>query len=293
MTAEEMQTFYDRVVRPAAAETMPEIVHDWPGSFSTAEWKDRNSRSGFTHTSYLIPQNRLQAFGREIRELINAQPRLTWARNFFWGVEIRGVKDMCCHSINAPEAEKNRLIDLVLQQVDTEEGTWYADIGIQFMLQDQALVWTTNGHKKLLSHLLQITPAEANRFISNPLCYKRDITTHVMSLSGFRTDFSQGFGTGPLFVAYAQAYQTDKQQTYHLEGSRFGKSLTTKVAVQGNPPPWCQSLLSVYSDAARVVDVATRFEVRVPLQFIGLALTQVDRRLLKTTMACYKRELWW
>ena len=293
MTAEELRQLYDLVVRPAAADTMPDIVHDWPGSFSTAEWKDRNARSGFSHTSYVIPQDRLRAFSREIRQLVNTHPRLMWARNFFWGVEIRGVKDMCSHSINAPEAEKNRLIDLVLHQVDTTEGTWYADIGIQCILQDQALLWATNGHKKLLSHLLGITPAEANSFISNPRCYTRDITTHIMSLSGFRADFSQGFGAGPLFAVYAQAYQTDKQQTYHPEGSRFGKTLTGKVAVQGSPPPWCQSLLRVYSDAAPVVDVATRFEVRIPLEFIGNALTHVDQRLLKTTMVCYKRELWW
>ena len=74
MTAEELQMLYDYVVRPAAAETMPKTVHDWPGSFSTAEWKDHNSRSGFTHALYIIPQDRLQAFSQATQELINSQP---------------------------------------------------------------------------------------------------------------------------------------------------------------------------------------------------------------------------
>jgi hypothetical protein len=296
LTAEELQPLYDLVMRPAAEASMPDVVPDWPGSFSTAEWKDRNTRGGFSHTSHIIPKDRMHLFSREVRRIVNSDGRMRWARDLFWGVEIRGVKDMSNHQIDAAPHVVTRLLDSVLCQVDRTEGTWYGDIGLEFMLQDQALLWSTAGHQILLSHLLDISRDEANTIISNPRCYSRDVTTHVMSLSGFRVNFSQhqqGLGAGPLFIAYAQAYQSDKNQTYHPEGSRFGKTLTAKVAVQGNPPPWCQKLLGVFGDAAQRVDVATRFEARVPLDFIDFALRRVDLRVIKRTIACYKRELWW
>jgi len=296
LTAEELQPLYDTVIRPAVALVMPEIVCDWPGSFSTAEWKDRNSRRGFSHSSYLIPKERMQHFSQEIRHIINNNRQLKWARDFFWGVEIRGVKNECSHPITSTDVEATQATNLVLRQVDTTIGTWYGDIGLEFMLTNQALVWSTNGHRDLLMHMLGIPREEADAVISNPRCYSRDITTHVMALSGFRAKFShhqQGLGAGPMFVAYAQAYQTDKQQTYHPEKSRFGKTLSAKVAVQGNPPLWCQSLLRVYDDAAKRVNVATRFEARIPIQFIGDALRRVDLAIIKRLMVCYKRELWW
>jgi hypothetical protein len=296
LTAEELQRLYDLAIRPAAVAVMPDIVADWPGSFNTAEWKDRNSQRGFSHSTYLIPQGRMHEFGRKIRSIINSNGLLTWARDFFWGVEIRGVKDMCSHSIAADADEMTRCHNLVLNQVDTTNGTWYGDIGLQFMLEGEALLWSTNGHRQLLQHLLDISSDEAHAIISNPRCYSRDITTHIMSLSGFHCDFThyqQGDGVGPLSIAYVQAYQSDKSQTYHPEGSRFGKTITAKIAVQGNPPPWCQSLLRVYGDAARRVDVSTRFEARVPLAYITDALISVRMSAIKRTMACYKRALWW
>lgn len=296
LTAEELGPLYDIAIRPAAVAIMPDIVLDWPGSFSTAEWKDRNSKSGFSHTSHIIPQNRLQRFSEQIRRNIEANGRLQWARTFFWGVEIRGVKDMCSHSIDASSAEMERHLEMVLDQIDSSEGQWWGDIGLEFMLTDQALLWSTDGHRTLLCHLLGITREDAGKIISHPLCYTRDLTTHIMSLSGFRADFNryeEGHGVGNFFASYVQAYQTDKHQTYHPEGSRYGKTITGKLAVKGNPPPWCQSLLQVYGDAAKEVNVATRFEARVPLPFINNALINPRLDVLKQTMICYKRELWW
>jgi hypothetical protein len=235
-------------------------------------------------------------FSRKVRDIIDQDGRLAWARNFFWGLEIRGVKDITSHDVPCTGWDHSVALTKVLDLVDTREGTWYVDIGLTFMIHGQALLWTRDGHAQLLSHLLYITIDEANVVIGNPLCYSGDITTHVMALSGFRADMSKSAspdGMGPFSIAYVQAYQTDKQQTYHPEGSRFGKTITAKVAVKGNPPLWCQSLLDVYHDGARGVDAGTRVEVRVPLAFSVHALRDFTLEGLKRTMVCYKRELWW
>ena len=270
-------------------------MHDWPATFSTAEFKDRNAKSGFSHSSYIVPEDRSEAFSKKIRQIINRDGRLEWARDFFWGVEIRGVKDISSHAIDAPESDIIDAYSLVLSQVDTTRGIWFGDVGLEFVMHDQALLWSTNGHRELLEHLLFLYPEQANMITSNRWSYFRDTTTHLKSLSGFRADFTKTpfGGIGPLSVSYIQAYQTDKQQTYHPEGSRFSKTLTAKLAVQGNPPPWCQSLLQVFKDAGQAVDVATRFEARIPLPFIMRAFRRVDLEVMKRTMVCYKRELWW
>ena len=203
---------------------------------------------------------------------------------------------MSVHPIASSSQVKARHTNCVLQHVNTAIGTWFVDVGLEFLLTDQALLWTTAGHQQILSQLLGISRESALAIMEDPRVFTKDISTHLLELSGFRADFTRygnGFGVGPLFVTYAQAYQTDKQQTYHPEGSRFSKTLTAKRAIEGAPPPWCNSLLQVYDDAANHVDVATRFEVRVALPFVADTLDRVDISSLKRTMVCYTREMWW
>ncbi|KAF9522442.1 hypothetical protein CPB83DRAFT_899623 [Crepidotus variabilis] len=296
LQGEELEALYNLGIRPAAENTLARCVHDWPGSFSTAEWKDRNASSGFSYSSVVIPADSIQEFSTELRFLADTEEQLAWARDFFWGVEIRGVKDMCSHPITATREEKARLLNLVLHQVDTRHGTWYADVALEFMQAGQALIWTTVGHQRLMEHLLGMDPEDAARYASGRNTrYARDTSTHILALSGFRADFSAEAtgGVGHNFVAYAQGYMTDKQQTYHPEGGKYSKTLTVKLAVIGNPPGWCQSGLRVMGDAADKVDVATRFEKRLPLVCVEDAFSQVDMTVVKDCMVCYKRELWW
>jgi hypothetical protein len=94
-------------------------------------------------------------------------------------------------------------------------------------------------------------------------------------------------------AVYMQVYTTNKSQTYHPENGRYGKTLTPKEAMHGNPPPWCQSLLNLYRDAAHNVDVAGRIEVRCPLEFAEGCLTTFPEDTTRRSLTRYRREIWW
>lgn len=204
---------------------------------------------------------------------------------------------MCSHPINASPARKEELLQTVLKPVDsTEEGTWYVDVGLEIMLEGQALLWTTQGHGKILSDFLDIPITKAEAIIANHYCYARDVSTHLTAISGFRCHFANhkdGEGVGRLFCAYAQGYMSNKCQTYHPKLGRYGKTLTVQMAVNGNPPRFLQGLSTVNRDAGRRVDVAGRFEGCFPLVVVLEALQRASAQIVERCMVCYRRKIWW
>jgi len=284
---------YDLAIRAAAEDVIPDTVHDWPASFDAAQFKDRNHGRGFTNSGVIIPGLCLSELDKQIRYHIDTEPELEWAADYFWGTEIRGVKDAYTHPISTPPAERLRLLQSVTKDIDTTYGTWYVDVGLEFILGGQALLWSTDSHSHVMQAALGLNTHEANSLMSKRSKYVRDVSTHLESVSGCRVILDDKITNNLLSSVYAQLYMSDKSQTYHPENGRFGKTLTIQEAMHGNPPPWCQNLLNLYRDAARNVDVAARIEVRCPLEFAEECLTSFPEETIRTSLICYKREIWW
>jgi len=284
---------YDLAIRAAAQDVLPDTVHDWPTSFKAAQFKDRNHGRGFTNSGVIISGLRLSELDQQIRYHIETEPVLEWAADYFWGTEIRGVKDAYTHPISTPPAERLRLLESVTKDIDTTYGTWYVDVGLEFILGGQALLWSTDSHSQIMQAAFGIDAREANSIMSKRSKYFRDVSTHLESLSGFRVVLDDNSMNNRVSAVYGQAYESSKSQTYHPENGRYGKTLTLKEAMHGNPPPWCQNLLNLYRDAARNVDVAARIEVRCPLEFAEECLIAFPEDTLRTSLTCYKREIWW
>lgn len=293
LTNTELGDIYDLGIRQAAQDVLRDTVHDWPTSFTAARFKDRNHGTGFVNAGLIISALRLSDFDQRIRYRIDTEPVLEWAADYFWGTEIRGVKDAYTHPISKSEAERLRILKSVTQDIDTTSGIWYIDVGLEFILGGQALLWSTDSHSQIMQAALGIDAREANSIISTRSKYFRDVSTHLESLSGFRAILDENSRNNRVSAVYVHAYTSDKSQTYHPENGRYGKTLTLMEATHGNPPPWCQNLLDLYRDAARNVDVAARIEVRCPLEFAEECLITFPEDELRTFLTCYKREIWW
>jgi len=293
LTDIQLGDLYDLAIRKAAQDVLRDTVHDWPTSFKAAQFKDRNHGRGFSNSGVIISALRLSEFDQQIRYHIDTEPLLEWAAGYFWGTEIRGVKDAYTHPISAPQAERLRLLELMTEDINTTYGTWYVDVGLEFILGGQALLWSTDSHSQIMQAALGIDASEANSIMSKRSKYFRDVSTHLESLSGFRAILDDNSWNNLVSAVYIHAYTSDKSQTYHPENGRYGKTLTLKEAMHGNPPPWCQNLLNLYRDAARNVDVAARIEVRCPLEFADECLVSFPEDELRASLTCYKREIWW
>jgi len=290
LTAIELGQIYGLAIRSAAADVLRDTVHDWPTSFEGSQFRDRNHGAGFTNSGVIISALRLSQFDKRIRHHVDAHPDLQWARDYFWGTEIRGMKDAYTHLISRSPERRRRILESVTEDIDTRYGTWYIDVGLELILGGQALLWSTDAHSLILQAAVGICENQANTIISMQSKYSRDVSTHLESVSGFRAILG---AHNPISAVYVQAYTSDKSQTYHPENGRYGKTLTPKVAMHGNPPPWCQSLLNLYRDAARNVDVAARVEVRCPLEFAEHCLVTFPEETIRRSVICYRREIWW
>ena len=91
---------------------------------------------------------------------------LEWATDYFWGTEIQGMKDAYTYPISASQAQHLRILESVTEDIDMTYGTWYIDVGLEFILGRQALLWSTDSHSQIMQAALHIDAREANSIIS-------------------------------------------------------------------------------------------------------------------------------
>lgn len=283
---------YKDAVRPTAIRVLPHLVRDWPASFSSAQFKDHGP-SGVSNTTLFIPQEYLQQFDTSLRSRVDCVDSLKWARNFVWGTEIRGIKDITSHSLNGTPESRKMLLESVL--TDLPEGTWYVDVGIEYSIQGRSLQWCTDSHHTLIQHITKMTAEQTRSATRNNRAFSQQLSSHLNAIAGFRLSLAARSTCGPFEAAFVQAYTTDKSQTYHPHYKNYGKAITPKQALTGNPPKFCESLISVYNDASTTVDVSVRVEMRVPYIHAPNVLVgdDLDWNVIRGCISSFKREVWW
>ncbi|KAG8728802.1 hypothetical protein FRC10_004563, partial [Ceratobasidium sp. 414] len=109
-----MASLYDEAVQPAAMQRIPEELRgNWPANYPNETWRAQNVRA--TTDEGQVATGARQRTGREvhgayvnpwiecIRELVDTKAALAWARGFFFGVELRGIKKREESMHQAPE----------------------------------------------------------------------------------------------------------------------------------------------------------------------------------------------
>lgn len=290
VSRDKLAQFYTLCVQKAAEHVIPDIIHGWPASLHAAQFKDQTAR-GMSNSGYLIPGYDLHGFSHIMRLIVAEEPELSWALDYVWGTEIRGVKDAFPHRIDTAPADIQECLDGLLENLDTTTGTWWIDVGVEFCGTNRCYQWTTDRHLKLIRLATGLNEQRATRLMNTRL-YVKHVASHLLELSGFALGIAPSRG-GQLDVAYVQAYTTDKSQTYSPSRGNFGKSISPRMALSGNPPRFCQDLISLYGDAATHTDVATRLEIRVPLQYARTALINIQWTAVTECIISMPRRIWW
>lgn len=293
VSREHRAIFYNKVIRRASQECVPEATLDWPTDYKAAEFRDKNPAGGSQHSSVMISAENASVVATRMRQIVNnADDSLKWAKHFVWGVEVRGIKDTCIHTLDDPEWITDEALAAAKAGLEvTNGGTWYIDVGLEYIMDESCLLWSLDQHVHILASTLNIGNDDANRIVCRRgTTYSKDPATHLYSLSGFRTT-TGAFG-GQYGAVYVQAYTTDKSQTFHPHGYNSGKAISPKHAIEGTPPDYISQLKTTYQSAQSNIDVAARLEVRVPFSQAENVLRNPPDTLWEG-MVCYPRELWW
>ena len=183
----------------------------------------------------------------------------------------------------------------LVKYLNTTSGTWYIDVGLEFIKAGKALIWSMDANAQVLAEALSIDLEDAHAVVRNRRQFSQDTSTHLLALGGWRARWDHGDepGLGDCDVVFGQAYTTDKIQTYHPEHGKYGKTLTAKAAIDSNPSKWCQKILDIYNDASTTTDVAARLELQCPLDQALCCLASFSRQVLRNALVSYQRQLWW
>ncbi|KAB5587334.1 hypothetical protein CTheo_9232 [Ceratobasidium theobromae] len=101
-----MRQLYDLAVYPAALDTLPEeLTRGWPAKYddellraktsgrpnTTGEGGSRGR--GIQQTGRDVHAGYLNDWVKKVRSFVDTKIQLKWARSFFFGVEMRGMKN--------------------------------------------------------------------------------------------------------------------------------------------------------------------------------------------------------
>ena len=174
-----------------------------------------------------------------------------------------------------------------------KEGTWYVDVGLEFLKEEKALIWSMDANAQVLAEVLEIEIADAHGFVWNRQHFSQDTLTHLLSLGGWhaRWDYGDEPGVGENGVVFCQAYTMDKIQTYHPEHGRYGKTLTAKAAMSSNPSKWCQNILDIYNDAAATTNVAAQLELWCSLDYALCCMASFSLDVIRNALVNYGGKL--
>lgn len=288
LTQEELTMFYDKGIRPAVLLATPGSAHDWPSNHADEMFRARKLRHGFTVGSKIISKDDIHELSHHLQSCL--ANNIPWGHNVVFGTQVRGVKGGTYHSMT--EFQAGTALENFLEDLDTRFGTWYIDVGVELIDLGRALLWRTDAHSLVAQHVLGINRRTANRITTPGRTCTRDLSSHLMDISGFRSHITTTNG-GPYESVFIQIYTTDKSATYHPHGTHSSKYITVQMAMKGTPPAFCTGLEHVYRSAATTKNVAARVEVRVPLRHACAVLMNISDNVIRQSLVSFSQNIWW
>lgn len=182
-----LSQWYNLGVRPALLQLIPECSGDFPPTYTAEMFRAQSARRALSLTTKPIPAWGIQLFAESIRANLVTN-NVHWAEDLIFQVQVRGLKTATGHTCNLNAA--STALNLFLRDFTiTDEDQVFVDVGLEFSHPNRALLWRTDSHFHLLDYLL---PDQSVNFITkqvrfdNPN-YTRDMSSHVMELTGFRS----------------------------------------------------------------------------------------------------------
>jgi hypothetical protein len=212
--------FYDEVLRPSLIHIFPHSAPSYPPYRLLDGILSRTMDGKVVGGKRLFPASHLQDLVQQMRDCLQIKAeKLKWARSFFFGLEIKGVKLSTTHHIPleanseaySPEEEAawNRILELFNNEFSVEEqkSTW-VDVGLEIHRKKSVLHWDASKHHDILQFLAHGYRGEIDRGWTIPgrEGYFSDIQAGILSLAGGRCALPHRAG----LPVYAQWYASEK-----------------------------------------------------------------------------------
>jgi len=292
------------VLRPAVLDIQFTRDPEFPSTYNQLLANSRSQNGTFLRISRLFSAEDLSDLERKMRQNIEDQ-RMDWARGFFFGHQIRGIKAITKHlDVNAevhrsPEDALYMLVDSIFEFDALEHAmdNFYIDVGMELYEPRHSLHWRRASHAPILTHLMPALDADTISSMATPGAdgYFEDISALLRPVSGFRYTPKQNVAaeTG---IFYLQCYSTDKSvaDSSILNHNTLSLNLADgfKGDKRGRERLAAISARFSAAHAARVM-TAARIEIRIPLAKAAEMLQPLPQDFLKSLLIRVRSSTWW
>ncbi|TFK60421.1 hypothetical protein BDN72DRAFT_779441, partial [Pluteus cervinus] len=292
LTVDERRIFFDRILLKAVQRAIPNLVHHWPSTFDAELFRAKNRVHGFQNGTIPISADDIDELSKWI---VHYADKCAWGKKLVFGTQIRGVKDLHYHDSD-DTVEAFLQLDSLFDKINRDVGLWWVDVGLEVFTPERALLWRTDAHSLLAAEVLGVDQERVQGLINNNRLYRRDLSSHLTSVSGYRLFTSREPGEHE--AVFLQAYTTDKAATYHRDQHGCAKALTIKEAMEAQTdnkvPKFITGLLDLYKDCSRQrATVAARIEVRVPLRCAEKVLCKFNVQVITNCLLNMESNRWW
>ena len=301
--------FYDEVLRPAIIHILPHSAPSYPpyrlldGILSPT--KDGKVVGG----KRLFASPLLHDLVLQMRHCLQIKvERLKWARSFFFGLEIKGIKLSTTHGIPleqdgdaySPEEEAawTQILGLFNHELSVEEqrSTW-VDVGLEIHRRGFVLHWDASEHHNVLQVLAHGYQGEFERGWTTPGRdgYFCDVQAGILSLAGGRCALPHR----ARLPVYAQWYASEKAVARRADKFHPMLEISKKnVLLEKNQKKLQRefdNLDQVWNLANEELTEGTaRMEIRVPLGKARNALRRgVTREFIEQCTISVPARRWW
>ena len=144
LDAEKKAQIYDDGILPALI--VPEDAQNWPLTYENALFRAKNKTGTHQFGTRPLSLWDVEAYGLSLRHHLTGKH--AWAQDFVYMVQIKGVKEANRHNPELQDAQQ--ALDRFTESVNTQNGIWFVDIGLEISEEDKAYQWRTDSHAIIL-----------------------------------------------------------------------------------------------------------------------------------------------
>ncbi len=292
---------YERAVLPSIKACSTELASTWPLNYKLAERLSRDAHGHICPVARDIPPGLVQQFATEF--LTRLATLGTRFQDAFFEIEVKGVKGTSLHD-PSDAAARTAALRLVLDPLSIAdipaeelESNWFVDVALEVHEPGQCIVWTTEGHCRVIQHALPSLTLEQALSLTRSSNFTLDPTAHLTSFAGFRLEPGR-LGSSD-HVTYLNVYTTDKAATYQLNNGIYRRRHCTDL-LPNNVEKLLQDIdqitetLSVCGGVhGDTQDGAARLEARVNIAFVEDSLVGLPFNVMDHCVIAVPSVLWW
>jgi hypothetical protein len=286
---------YDRCLRPALQDVIPEQMTHWPVTYAAAMSQNRGVNGRLHFHSVDVGHDVLQDFSAAFLARLDEKDEL---RDAYFGHELRGTKGASSHNPNSSRERASCLNDIMefLDENAIDLAQWSMDVALEVHVPGHVTHFLVAAFRRLVETVLPNAESRRIDTLLRSQQHKVDLAASLKDLGGFRTSpGSKGKADG---VSYINAYCTEKSAVYQLFEGGLYRRHTARELLPGNLAKLIKEVDEISATFAACADDDglegnARFEIRVPLKDALHKNRAFSQTTIDACIVAIPRDVWW